>query len=65
MKYGNDVTFDDFLKVLDVGESDYIQAIRCSLKKATLFLKRSPKEIRINSYNQNLLAAWRANMDLQ
>ena len=65
MKYGDDITFDDFLKVLDMEESAYIQAIRYSIKKATLFLKRSPKEIRINSYNQNLLAAWQANMDLQ
>lgn len=40
-------------------------AIRCSLKRDTLLLKRSPLEIRINNYSTNLLKAWRANMDIQ
>ena len=31
----------------------------------TLFLKRSPSEIRINNYNTHLLQAWQANMDIQ
>ena len=65
MKYGDKITFDDFLKILEMEESDYIKAIRYSVKKATLFLKRSPNQIRINNFNQNLLAAWQANMDLQ
>ena len=65
MKHGHDMTFDDFVKVLDIDQSSYILAIRYSLKRQTLFLRRTPKEIRINNYNHNLLAAWQANMDLQ
>ena len=65
MKHGHDMTFDDFLKVLDIDQNSYILVIRYSLKRQTLFLRRTPKEIRINTYNHNLLAAWQANMDLQ
>ena len=28
-------------------------------------MKRAPSEVRINSYNTNLLKAWQANMDIQ
>ena len=43
----------------------YLDVIRLSLKHDTLCLKRSPSEIRINCYNENLLNAWKANMDIQ
>ena len=65
MKYGSDVTFTDFLQILDLSHDEYVLAIRYPLKRAKLFLKRRPTEIRINSYNPNLLAAWQANMDVQ
>ena len=39
--------------------------VRYSLKRDTLLLKRTPAEIRINSYNSDLLKAWQANMDIQ
>ena len=32
---------------------------------ATMFLKRNPKELRINNYNKSCRLAWRANMDIQ
>ena len=65
MKYGENTTFETFLEKLELTEGQYIEAIRYSLKRPTLLLKRSPSEIRINNYNTNLLKAWRANMDLQ
>ena len=65
MKYGEDITFEDFLSKLELTEESYILAIRQTLKRDTLFLKRAPSEIRINNYNSNLLKAWRANMDIQ
>ena len=40
-------------------------AVRYLLKRDTLLLKRSPSEIRINSYNSALLKTWQANMDIQ
>ena len=65
IKYGQDIAFDTFLKKLKLTEDQYLKAIRYSLKRPTLFLKRSPFEIRINNYNPHLLKACRANMDLQ
>lgn len=40
-------------------------AIRSPLKSPKLFLKREIEEIRINSYNEVLLRAWEANIDVQ
>ena len=64
MKYGEDISFENFLNKLHLTEESYILAIRHTLKRDTLFLKRAPSEIRINSYNTNLIKAWRANMDM-
>ena len=46
-------------------EEEYVLAIRHTIKRNTLFLKRRPSEIRINSYNTTILKAWRANLDIQ
>ena len=59
------MTFVEFLEKLNLSEQQYIKAIRLSLKRNTLLLKRSPCEIRINCYNPHLLNAWQANMDIQ
>ena len=40
-------------------------AIRLGLSRDTIFLKRTPSEIRINNYNSNVLKGWQANMDIQ
>ena len=65
MKYGEDINFDQFLDKLGLTEESYILALRQTIKRDTLFLKRLPSEIRINNYNTRLLKAWRANMDIQ
>ena len=65
MKYGNDISFEDFLQRMQLTEENYIFAVRFTLKRDTLLLKRTPSEIRISSYNTDLLKAWRANMDIQ
>ena len=65
MKYGQDIAFETFLEKFKLTQHQYLKAIRYSLKRPTLFLKKSPFEIRINNYNPNLLKGWRANMDLQ
>lgn len=58
-------TFGDLLQKLELTEESYILAIRSSLKSPKLFLKRGIEEIRINSYNELLLRAWEANIDVQ
>lgn len=65
MKPNADVTFQEFLKQLDMSYHFYLQCIRSSLKSPTVFLRRAPGESRINSYNTTLLRCWQANMDIQ
>jgi len=45
-------------------EEDYILAVKSSIKEATVFLKRSPREIRINSHKRHLLLATEANANI-
>ncbi len=65
LKEGKNITFDKLLKELDVSEHDYALAVRSSINCPTIFLKRTPNELRINNYNSACLHAWRANMDIQ
>ena len=65
IKYGEEISFEDFLNKLQLTQGSCILAIRHTLKHDTLFLKRAPSEIRINSYNTDLLKVWQANMDMQ
>ncbi len=65
MKEGDNISFEELLTKLGVKEEEYILAIRSSLSRATIFLKRKPNEQRINNYNKHCLLAWRANMDVQ
>ena len=65
LKYDEQMPFEQYLDKLGFTEQQYIMAVRYSIKGDTLFLKRSPSEIRINSYSTELLKAWQANMDIQ
>ena len=65
LKHDDEMNFGEFLQKLGFTEQQYIMAVRYSLKRDTLLLKRTPAEIRINSYNSDLLKAWQANMDIQ
>ena len=58
-------TFSSFLKKLDISKEDYIIAIRSSLQRTTVFLKRETNEIFINAYNAKCLEIWDLNMDIQ
>ena len=44
---------------------DYIKCIRSSLKAPKVFLKRKTKDMRINLFNEGILLAWKANLDIQ
>ena len=63
--FEEDIPFFDFLESLDISYADYIIAIRTSIKRVTVFLKRSTNATFINPYNTKLLLAWKANMDIQ
>ncbi|XP_076081637.1 uncharacterized protein LOC143052478 [Mytilus galloprovincialis] len=64
-KSGSDISYEDFLIELKLKESEYIKAIRWSMTRPRVFLKRELSEIRINSYNPVMLKCWSANIDVQ
>ena len=65
-KENEDIPFDEFLeKIARMDFEDYISCIRSSLKAPKVFLKRKVKEMRINPFNENILLAWKANLDIQ
>ena len=59
------VTVQEFLSQLKISEQDYLLAVRSSIKSPTVFLKRTYAETRVNYYNDSMLQAWRANIDIQ
>lgn len=58
-------SFKDFLEMCNVTYADYILAIRSTLKRPKVILRRSPKDIYINSFSKKILELHRANMDIQ
>lgn len=58
-------TFDDFLQLLECSYDDYILAARLPLNSKKVYLKREPKDTRINGYSKKILRLLRANHDIQ
>jgi len=63
--FKENINFQEFLQSLSLTNEEYILAVRSSIRRATVFLRRETSEIFINNYNKKLLIAWRANMDIQ
>jgi hypothetical protein len=57
------MSFDDFLTELNLSEDEYIQAIQCTLKQPTIFLKRKLSHIWNNSFSKDMPVMWNANTD--
>ena len=61
-----DMTFEEFLEnCAKMDFDDYIKCIRSSLKVPKVFLERKTKDMRINLFNEGILCAWKANLDIQ
>ena len=54
---GKDMTFREFLSSLQITEEEYILAVKSSLNTTTIFLKKTPWEIRVNAYDKHILLA--------
>ena len=65
IKDDEDLSIEEFLESVQVTYENYILAIRSSITKPTIMLRRTVNEIHVNAYNKDLLAAWRANIDVQ
>jgi hypothetical protein len=59
------LSFDDLLDELGCTFGDYLLAARSKLKSRKVFVKRLPKNARVNQYNKKMLIAMRSNMDIQ
>ena len=59
------ISQDEFQRKLGLTEDQYIMALRSSISRRTVFLKRDLTSIRINPYNQLMILRHRANMDIQ
>ena len=65
MKRFRQLTFDDILKDLNMTKTEYINALRTTVKgKYSVFHSRKPACLLINNYNPPLLLLNGANMDL-
>ncbi len=62
---GMDITFDQFLQVVNLTDETYLLALRSILKDVRIFLRRTPQDIRVNAFNKHMLLAWQANLDIQ
>lgn len=56
---------EEILFNLEVTEETYIMAVRSSLTRPQVFLKRGSLEVGINSYNTEILNLFEANIDMQ
>ena len=59
------VDFKDILNKLELNEDEYVHAIRSSLSRTQIFLKRNSLSVGINCYNKNILTLFESNMDIQ
>ena len=59
------MTFDSFLNFLNLSLEEYINAIRSTLTRIKIALKRDVKDILINNYNPLILKMQRSNIDIQ
>lgn len=64
-KYEKKASVKDLLQKLSITYIEYTLRVCATLKADKIFLKRSPYECRINSYNKDLLNSWQANMEIQ
>ena len=61
----DDMTFKEFLYAIGSTEQEYMQYISISQKGKVLILKRNVSERFINNYNEEMIYAWNANIDIQ
>jgi hypothetical protein len=59
------MSFDAFLTELNLSEDKYIQAIQCTFKQPTIFLKQKLSHIWKNSFSKDMPVMWKENTDAQ
>lgn len=64
-KKNSNIPHSDLLTELKLTHEEYIDAIRSTVKRPKLFLRRSSLEVAINPYNLYILQLTESNMDIQ
>ena len=59
------ISFNAILHELNISHESYILALRSTIKKRKIFLKRTLEEIYINNYMKQFVNVWNANHDIQ
>ena len=63
--FDRNMSFENFLKKIEVKEEDYMKSLSISSTGSVLVLKRALNDVYTNNYNHEMLKAWNANMDIQ
>ena len=58
-------TFDELLEKLNCDRDKYIKTIRSQLKATKIYVKRNPKDTRVNPYSKKILMLMQSNIDVQ
>ncbi len=59
------MSFTTFLESISIDKATYINAFKVKLKKPTIFLQRSCKDIQTNSFGIHVRNLWQANTNVQ
>lgn len=62
---GVNLTYSELIKGLKVTHEEYINVLRTSIRRPTVFLKREWKDRHTSGYNVTILNEWQANTDIQ
>ena len=63
--YFEEHSISEFLKLINVNEKDYYEALKVSEKGKMVILKRDLADVNTNNYKGIFMKAWQANMDIQ
>jgi len=64
-KHLPDWSIDEFLKYFKLDDKQYVEAVRCTINRPTVFLRRNLKSCFTNAFIPSLAKVWRSNMDVQ
>ena len=60
----SNLTFDQFISIFDLSKSNYLTAVKSTLKTSKVFLKREVKHACINQFDPKILKMHRANINI-
>ena len=60
-----DITLEDLLEKANVSLDTYVNGLKICSRGNSVVMKRCPSECWINTYNPDIIHAWKANMDIQ